>query len=544
MTQDATAELFGPYELRSLLGRGGMGEVFRAYDTVRKRTVALKRLPRHLASDTDFQARFRREAEIAARLTEPHIIPIHDYGEIEGQLYIDMRLIVGADLAEVLAKEGPLSPARAVGIVGQVASALAAAHAEGLVHRDVKPSNVLISVNDRGEDFVHLVDFGIARDENATGLTATGTAVGTIDYMAPERIERGECDYRVDVYALGCVLYEALTATKAFPAAGSAAKMFAHVYTPPPRPSQSRPTTPPALDEVVAVAMAKAPTDRYRTVGELATSALRALDGRPVTQTRGPATTGPPPSTRFPAPPFPNAQATGQHTPPPTRAAGPAWTAAGPSQAASTRVALPGNPGATTVRGPGGPPPRAPQQGARPAPQPPPRSRRTLYLVLAAVLVLGGLGAVALLNQPGAGSLTGIGTGAGAGTPSAAAGTPPSTSRRSRERPARPHRGHDDGDRPVRQHDAAADRLPRGLRLRRSDAHDRPAGPDAADQPDRGHRTRGAGVRGDDLADQRADGAGPDGRRLPGVGHQQRGHVREVAGGAAVGRDRPLIPAG
>ena len=225
------------------------------------------------------------------------------------------------------------------------------------------------------------------------------------------------------------MLYEALTATKAFPAAGSAAKMFAHVYTPPPRPSQSRPTTPPALDEVVAVAMAKAPTDRYRTVGELATSALRALDGRPVTQTRGPATTGPPPSTRFPAPPFPNAQATGQHTPPPTRAAGPAWTAAGPSQAASTRVALPGNPGATTVRGPGGPPPRAPQQGARPAPQPPPRSRRTLYLVLAAVLVLGGLGAVALLNQPGAGSLTGIGTGAGAGTPSAAAGTPPSTSR-------------------------------------------------------------------------------------------------------------------
>ena len=426
MTQDATTELFGPYELRSLLGRGGMGEVFRAYDTVRKRTVALKRLPRHLASDTDFQARFRREAEIAARLTEPHIIPIHDYGEIEGQLYIDMRLIVGADLAEVLAKEGPLPPARAVGIVGQVASALAAAHAEGLVHRDVKPSNVLISVNDRGEDFVHLVDFGIARDENATGLTATGTAVGTIDYMAPERIERGECDYRVDVYALGCVLYEALTATKAFPAAGSAAKMFAHVYTPPPRPSQSRPTTPPALDEVVAVAMAKAPTDRYRTVGELATSALRALDGRPVTQTRGPATTGPPPSTRFPAPPFPHAQATGQHTPPPTRAAGTAWTAAGPSQAASTRVAL-GNPGATTVRGPGGPPPYAPQQGPRQAPQPPPRSRRTLYLVLAAVLLLGGVGVVVLLNQPGAGSLTGIGTGTGGGTPPAA-GTPPTTS--------------------------------------------------------------------------------------------------------------------
>ena len=418
MTQDATAELFGPYELRSLLGRGGMGEVFRAYDTVRKRTVALKRLPRNLANDADFQARFRLEAEIAARLTEPHIIPIHDYGEIDGQLYIDMRLIVGTDLADVLAKEGPLPPRRAVGIVGQVASALAAAHAEGLVHRDVKPSNVLISVNDRGEDFVHLVDFGIARDENATGLTATGTTIGTLDYMAPERIEHGECDHRVDVYALGCVLYEALTATKAFPVSGSAAKMFAHIYTPPPRPSQARPATPPALDEVVAVAMAKAPRDRYRTVSELATSALRALDGRPVTQVRGPATAGPPPSTRFQARP----------SAPPTATAGVTRTAAGPPptarppQSAGPRIAFPGNPGTPIQHRPSAPP-----QGPQRAPEPPARSRRTLYLMLAAVLVLGGLGAVLLLNLPGTGTVTGLGTGTGA-DPTSAADTPSTSS--------------------------------------------------------------------------------------------------------------------
>ncbi|MGI5125321.1 protein kinase domain-containing protein [Pseudonocardia sp. CA-107938] len=394
MTQDATAEMFGPYELRSLLGRGGMGEVFRAYDTVRKRTVALKRLPRNLAGDADYQARFRREAEIAARLTEPHIIPIHDYGEIDGQLYIDMRLIAGTDLADVLAKEGPLPPRRAVGIVGQVASALAAAHAEGLVHRDVKPSNVLISVNDRGEDFVHLVDFGIARDENATGLTVTGTTVGTIDYMAPERIEHGECDHRVDVYALGCVLYEALTAAKPFPVSGAAAKMFAHIYTQPPRPSQSRPGIPPALDEVVAIAMAKDPGHRYPTVTDLATAAQRALDGRPATQVRPP--TAAPPPTRISPP-------QGHSAPPRTATAGVGWTTGGPPtarppQPANTRIAFPAGPGTSTAH-------HEPQQ----APERRTGGRRTIYLVLAAMLVIGGITAAVLLNQR-TGTVTGLGT--------------------------------------------------------------------------------------------------------------------------------------
>jgi serine/threonine protein kinase, bacterial len=273
-------EQFGSYRLDELIGQGGMGEVYRAYDTTRKRTVALKRLSAQQAGDREFQARFRREAEVAARLTEPHVVPIHDYGEIAGQLFIDMRLIVGTDLAALIREAGPLPPARAVAIVTQVASALAAAHAEGLVHRDVKPSNVLISTTDQGEDYVHLVDFGIARFNGATSLTATGSAVGTVDYMAPERLLHGRCDHRVDVYALGCVLYEALTGTKPFTGAGLAAQMYAHVHTPPPSLAQQRPDLPTGLDRVVTQAMAKDPDHRHRGTTALATAAQRALTTR------------------------------------------------------------------------------------------------------------------------------------------------------------------------------------------------------------------------------------------------------------------------
>jgi len=271
------AEQFGPYRLDELIGRGGMGEVYRAYDTVRKRTVALKRLPVNLANDTEFQARFRREAEVAARLTEPHIIPIHDFGEINGQLFIDMRLVAGVELADLIEEIGPLPAARAVSIISQLASALAAAHSEGLIHRDVKPSNVLISRTDRGEDYVHLVDFGIARPHNATMLTATGSTIGTLDYMAPEVLLHGQPDHRVDIYALGCVLYESLTGRRPFPTIGLAAKMYAHVHTPPPVPSQHQPGLPPALDQVVARAMAKDPGDRFRSTTELSVRAHQAL---------------------------------------------------------------------------------------------------------------------------------------------------------------------------------------------------------------------------------------------------------------------------
>jgi serine/threonine-protein kinase len=276
-----SSELFGPYRLDELIGRGGMGEVYRAYDTVKKRTVALKRLHAHLAANSEFQARFRREAEVAARLTEPHIVPIHDFGEIDGQLFIDMRLVAGVELSALIHGGGPIPPARAVRIIGQLASALAAAHAEGLIHRDVKPSNVLISQIDRGEDYVHLVDFGVARTGNATVLTATGSAIGTVDYMAPEQLLPGDSDYRVDIYALGCVLYETLTAQRPFPRDELAAKMYAHVHTPPPIPTQQRPELPAGLDHVVTRAMAKDPAHRYQHVSELAQAARQALHPPP-----------------------------------------------------------------------------------------------------------------------------------------------------------------------------------------------------------------------------------------------------------------------
>jgi serine/threonine-protein kinase len=290
----ASGEQFGPYRLEELIGRGGMGEVYRAYDIVRKRTVALKRLPAHLASDRDYQARFRREAELTARLSEPHIVPIHDYGEIDGQLFIDMRLIMGIDLGVLLQQSGPLPPARAGAIIAQLASALGAAHAEGLTHRDVKPSNILVSGAGQDADFVHLVDFGIARDGTATVMTATGSQIGTVEYMAPERLLHGHCDHRVDVYALGCVLYESLTATKPFTATALAAQMYAHVHTPPPVLSQQRPDLPANLDGVVARAMAKDPDQRYQSVAELSSATLHAVaapastNGSPVHTAVGP----------------------------------------------------------------------------------------------------------------------------------------------------------------------------------------------------------------------------------------------------------------
>jgi serine/threonine protein kinase, bacterial len=272
---------FGPYRLEELIGRGGMGEVFRAYDTSKRRIVALKRLPAALANDPQFQARFRREAEVAARLREPHIVPIHDFGEIDGQLFIDMRLIEGTDLAALIAEFGPLPGARAVDIVAQLARALQAAHDEGLVHRDIKPSNVLISGGSREEDFVYLVDFGLARTSTSTTLTAAGAAPGTISYMAPERLLTGRCDLRADIYSMGCLLYESLTGRKPFLGDGLEAQMYAHVHVPPPRPSDVRTDLPPDLDIVVSRAMAKDPDQRYRSASDFADAAFSAVRAEP-----------------------------------------------------------------------------------------------------------------------------------------------------------------------------------------------------------------------------------------------------------------------
>jgi serine/threonine-protein kinase len=195
-----------------MLGEGGMGQVFRAFDTSTNRVVALKVLPSHLAEDRQFRQRFQREANVAAGLTDPHIVPIHGFGEIDGRLYVDMRLVEGRDLQSLLA-EGPVEPAPSVAIIEQVAAALDAAHRAGLVHRDVKPSNILVT----DHDFVYLIDFGIAFAAEQTALTGSGNVIGTWPYMAPERFGSGQVDARSDIYALACVLHECLTGIRPFP---------------------------------------------------------------------------------------------------------------------------------------------------------------------------------------------------------------------------------------------------------------------------------------------------------------------------------------
>jgi serine/threonine protein kinase, bacterial len=257
---------FGRYRLVELLGCGGMGEVWRACDTATNgRFVAIKLLPPQLAVDPTFVQRFRREADAVARLNNPHIIPIHSYGEIDGRLYVDMRLVEGRDLQAVLA-DGPLDPVRAARIIGQVANALHAAHKVGLVHRDVKPSNILL---DEG-DFAYLIDFGIVQAADETQLTGTGSVIGSFCYMSPERLQAGQVDARSDVYALACVLYECLTGSAPFPGDSAEQQITAHVMSPPPRPSTSQPNIPEQVDQVIAIGMAKDPGQRYATAVELA----------------------------------------------------------------------------------------------------------------------------------------------------------------------------------------------------------------------------------------------------------------------------------
>ncbi len=263
---------FGRYQLLEVLGRGGMGEVWRAHDTSTDRTVALKVLRAQLAQDAEYQQRFRREAHTAARLNDPHVVPIHGFGEIDGRLYVDMRLIDGRDLGDLLA-DGPLDPARAVMIIDQVAAALDAAHEFGLVHRDVKPSNIVVAKF----DFTYLIDFGVAKALDDTGLTATNRPIGTFFYMAPERLRDGRGDARSDTYALACVLYECLTGHRPFLGDSLEQQVAGHLMTPPPRPSTVNPGVPAKFDAVIAKGMAKDPGTRYQTAIELAHAARAVI---------------------------------------------------------------------------------------------------------------------------------------------------------------------------------------------------------------------------------------------------------------------------
>jgi len=265
---------FGPYKLVRLIGRGGMGEVYEAEDTRKRRVVALKLISAQYSDNSVFRARMQREADTAGRLTEPHIVPIHDYGEIDGQFYVEMRLIDGVSLRQILTQTGPMAPARSVAIIRQIAAALDAAHSAGVTHRDVKPENILVT----NQDFAYLVDFGIARAASDPGLTQTGTAVGTYNYMAPERFGDTEVTYRADIYALACVLDECLTGSPPYSAQSVERLIASHLMEPAPRPSQLRPgRVPAALDDVIAKGMAKNPLDRYLSCGDLADAAHDAL---------------------------------------------------------------------------------------------------------------------------------------------------------------------------------------------------------------------------------------------------------------------------
>ena len=263
----------GGYRIIEPLGRGGSSVVYRAEHVRLGRTAALKLLAPALGESDSRQERFLRESKLAASLDHPNIVPVYDAGEENGRLYIAMACIDGDDLKALLVKEGALPPRRALRIVGQVAAALDAAHARGLVHRDVKPANILIGDGDRA----FLSDFGVVKEVAEVGTTRTGSFVGTIDYCAPEQIEGRDVDARADVYALACVLYECLVGTPPFHRSSDVAILNAHLHAPPPKLSKAAPDLPPALEPVLAKALSKSPLDRYASCGELVAAARAAV---------------------------------------------------------------------------------------------------------------------------------------------------------------------------------------------------------------------------------------------------------------------------
>jgi serine/threonine-protein kinase len=289
------AELIGRtvanYRVESEVGRGGMAVVFRAHDLRLDRTVALKLLAPELARNDTFRKRFTHESQVAAAIDHPHIVPVYDAGETDGVLYIAMRYVSGSDLRHLLDAHGALPVADAVRIAGQVASALDAAHEHGLVHRDVKPGNILIAEGtDRDHpEHVYLTDFGLTKKSlSLTGFTSVGQFVGTLDYVAPEQISGRPVDGRCDVYGLACVVFETLAGRPPFRREDDMALLWAHQYDEPPPPSAARPGLAPAVDAVFARALAKSPDERYDTCLDFV-AALRAAAATTITAAQPPA---------------------------------------------------------------------------------------------------------------------------------------------------------------------------------------------------------------------------------------------------------------
>ena len=268
----------GPYRIETLLGQGGMGVVYRARDPRLDRLVALKLLSPELSHDQRFRARFERESRLAASIDHGGIVPIYEAGDADGLLYIAMRYVEGSDLAQLLRQEGPLEPARALDLVGQLADALDAAHTRGLIHRDVKPSNALVG-REGSRERVYLADFGLTKTSGAESVTASAQVMGTVAYMAPEVIRGDEPRASADLYALGCVLFECLTGEVPFPGTNAAAVIYGHLETPPPRVRDRAPGLPAALDGVLARSLAKDPGERFESGAAMMDAARAALGG-------------------------------------------------------------------------------------------------------------------------------------------------------------------------------------------------------------------------------------------------------------------------
>jgi Protein kinase domain len=276
----SSGALFAGYVVEDELSRGGMGVVYRAMELRPERSIALKVIAPELAAEAQFRTRFLRESQLAATIEHPHVVPVLRVGEEGGRLFIAMRLIRGRDLAAIIAVEQRLEPVRIARLVDQIADALDTAHAMGLVHRDVKPANILVESHRRGEH-AYLTDFGLTKAlGSSTGVTSTGVVVGTVDYMAPEQLQGGPLDARTDVYSLGCVLFQGLTGAVPYPMEHRAARMFAHLNAAPPTVTGLVSDAPPQFDEVVGRALAKNPDDRYPSAGDLARAAVAAAERR------------------------------------------------------------------------------------------------------------------------------------------------------------------------------------------------------------------------------------------------------------------------
>jgi hypothetical protein len=386
--------------LGEVVGRGGMGVVYRAYQERLDRWIAVKVLSPLLADDPAFRTRFEAESRVAAAIEHPNVLPVYDSGEVDGRLYIAMRLIEGSDLRDAVGRSGGLDPERAVRIVAAMADALDAAHTRGLVHRDVKPANILLARPGEQGEHPYLSDFGLTKRLTSVGQTKTGEIVGTVDYMAPEQWRGDRVEARADIYALGAVLFEALTGSVPYRRESDVAKLYAHLNDEVPVPSSVKGGIPAALDTVVARSMAKDPDDRFQSAGDLGRAARAALEGRSGphddrTVARGAAAPGGGPA----------GPGGGGPPGPPT---GPTVALPAGGRDTPTRLDSP-PPGLTPPAGPGPGPPRRPAAAPPPeAPRSPKRrSRAPLVALLAVVLVAAGAGgAIALSGGKGDGGDT------------------------------------------------------------------------------------------------------------------------------------------